>query len=161
MLKENLIGNNGFRTLNASELSAISGGNLHIDGAGVDPLNPHHSRDDILNQVLMTGSMSMNEYGGFVFVDADFDGVHDSYDHMNGANDEAPHIHGTDGTTMGQNEDGTWTLYDANGNATQGAWTMTGIGVDTGSSGGANASNTGGGFNYSGDGNNYTFVPAG
>lgn len=30
----------GFRTLNDMELSSVSGGNLHINGEGVDPLNP-------------------------------------------------------------------------------------------------------------------------
>lgn len=155
----------GFKELNSSEIDAVGGGWTDADtiNGTFDPLNDswNHSSSDVINQILMTGSMGMDEYGGFTFSDADGDGVHDSYDYMNGADDDRPHIHGTDGTTMGQNADGTWTLYDANGNATEGAWSLQGINVNTGSSVGVEASNTSGGFTYSGDGNSYTFVPVG
>jgi hypothetical protein len=153
-----------FRSLTASEIESVGGGLYWNDTVWDNPATNNtwnHSETDFTNNILMTLSMGMDEQGGFTFTDADRDGFHDSYDYMNNTDDDRPHIHGTDGTVMGQNSDGTWTLYDADGNATMGAWKMTGLAVDTGSGVSGEGGTEKVGFSYSGNGTTYTFVPAG
>jgi hypothetical protein len=90
--------------------------------------------------------------------DDDGDGVPNHSDRMRGGDDRAFHLHGSDGTIMGQNPDGSFTLYDQNGTPALQKWDLTGVTQDTGASGSVSGSTTGGTVAYSTDGNTYTFT---
>jgi hypothetical protein len=93
--------------------------------------------------------------------DSDGDGVPDHSDRMDGGNDRLFHLHGSDGTIMGENPDGTFTLFDPNGNASQTKWSLVGVSQDTGGSASGGVTATGGNISYSTDGNTYSFTPIG
>jgi hypothetical protein len=91
--------------------------------------------------------------------DEDHDGVPNYLDYMNGGNDKAAHFHRSDGTTIGQNEDGTWSLYDENGTKVAGKFKMKETSDNTGGTVAGDASKNGGGFSISNNGATYTFTP--
>ncbi len=91
--------------------------------------------------------------------DSDGDGVPNYMDYMHGGNDKAAHFHRSDGSTVGQNKDGTWSLYDENGTKVDGKFEMTSTTDNTGNTKAGNAGKDGVGFSFSNNGTTYTFTP--
>jgi len=165
------------RPLTVEELDEVSGGELIVltgtkwSDPGVTSIyDPMAIRAlgqamDSYSQLAHHNTDSFSSYP-----DQDGDGVIDSKDIMNGGDDNAWHLEMSDGQVMGDNGNGTFTLYDASGNAMSGLFVLTGMNVNTGGSNssssdvGANVGPSGVGVNagvamsVSHEGNTYSYT---
>lgn len=149
----------GLRELSPSEIEAVSGGWWGNPTVWDNPIpranNWDHSKDDIKH----TFGNFLAGWLGQTWGDADGDGFSDFHDYMNGGNDAAFHLHRSDGTVMGENPDGTFTLYDQNGTPSQTRYSLHDTTENTGGSTSAEAGRNSAAITITQNGVTYHFVP--